>query len=336
MARKCLIAAVTIAVVSISSIFTIPLTIFFVVFSNYDKIEDSLTLYYFPNNSTPVEEFSLNADVGNIEVQYTTKPIKYHAKVDLYVEIIGSNVKGKSGLDFFDIDWQNISDPIVFSIERKSDLEISSWSIQNLSIIVTLKADIVYDINLTVLEGNAEISVPFGVSVNNITVSSITGNIMLDFNHGIIGGTITGNTTNGNIILNVNDEVYFRDSAWVLTVGTGDINLEIYQYRDMGANVTCSAETTNGNIFIFYKDRNPNVGAIIETYGDVYMGRDPGILPIPPELFQGFQIGNQLIPPRPNEYFSEDYPTINNYEIFLINNVSDDSGKIYLLDLTSS
>ena len=54
------------------------------------------------------------------------------------------------------------------------------------------------------------------------------------------------------------------------------------------------------------------------------------------KLGVGFESVLSVVDSLGPAYFSEDYPTINNYEIFLINNVSDDSGKIYLLDLTSS
>lgn len=336
MARKRLFAAFTIAAVCNILIITIPATTFLVGFSNYGKIDETSTFYYLPSNFTPVEELSLNTDVGNIEVQYITTPTNYYVKVDVNVEIICSNVEGKSYLDFFDIDWQNNSSPIAFSMVSKSDplVDSSSWTIKNLSIIVTLRADIAYDLNLTVLEGNTEILVPFGVFVNNIAVRSFIGNIKYDFNYCVIGGNITGNTTNGNIILNAYDVEYFQDSTWVLTTEMGDIDLDILQYNDMGANVTCRAETTNGSLYLTYKDSNPDVGAMIETDGIVQMWRwhdQPYMF----ESFEGFQIGEQLVPPRPNEYFSDDYPTNDNYEMLLIK-VSDDSGKIYLLELLSS
>ena len=331
MERKSVIAVVTITAVCIILIIAIPATIFLVGFSNYGKIDDTLTFYYLPSKSTPVEELSLNAELGNIEVQYTTTPTNYHAKVEVNVEISGSNVEGKSCWEFFDIDWQNKSSPIAFSMERKSDnvSDISSWSIENLNIIVTLRADIVYDINLTVLEGNAEISVPFAVFVNNVAVRSTAGNIDLDFNQCVIGGRLIGITTIGNISLNAYDVEFFRDSAWILTTETGDINIKIYQYEDMGADVTVKAIVTNGSIFLTYKDSNPNVGAKIETDGRALSGSA-----ISGETYEGFTDGFLLVPPRPNEQVSNDFPTINNYEILLIK-TSDYFGDIYFLDLSS-
>jgi hypothetical protein len=95
----------------------------------------------------------------------------------------------------------------------------------------------------------------------------------------------------------------------------------------MGADVTCRAVVTNGSIFFIYKDSNPNVGAKIETDGNV----ETWIIGWS-ESFEGFQIGPLLVPSRP-EYFSNDFPTNNNYEILLIQN---SDGRIDLLDLSSS
>ena len=114
MANKNAITAITAGIISIILIITIPVAIFLVVFSNYGTIEETLTFYYSPTTSSPVEKLYLNADVGNIEVQYTTKPTTYHAKVVVRLEISGSNIEGKSWSSFFNADWQNNSNPIVF------------------------------------------------------------------------------------------------------------------------------------------------------------------------------------------------------------------------------
>lgn len=326
MANKSAITAITVATICIILIITIPVAIFLVGFSNYGTIDKTLTFYYSPSASPTVETLNLNADVGNIEVQYTTRPTNYHAKVEVHLEISGSSIEGNSWFDFFNVEWQNNSNPIVFSITQKSDIFIDplSWSIENPTIVVTLRADIVFDIIVTASEGNIEVSVPFAVSVNNIATVSTLGNISLEFKQCVIGGNVNAMNTRDDIFMSFYNVEFSRESNWSVITELGSINLEIEQHKDMGANVIGRAISTDGTIILTYRDTTPNVGARFWTRGDI-SGEAVGIV-----FFDGFERFGQY--GTDNGYISDDFLTSKNHYDLILETIGDGS---ILPDLSS-
>jgi len=236
MANKSIIAIFVVILVSISLIISIPVLTLSSGFSNYGKIDELLIFEYAPDNSSPIEKFNLNVDMGNVEITYINPPVDYFAKIEVFIEMNGVNLAGKSYSDFFDIDWLNDNSPANFSMEFKSDVNESKVFslIKDITIVVNLRADIIFDIIATVKEGNVQVNVPYMVSVNNLVINTTKGDILYDLNHCILEGNITGIANDGDIEL----------MAYAITINNVDVNtnegslLYDFQYCTLEGNIT--------------------------------------------------------------------------------------------------
>lgn len=315
MANKSIIAIFVIVFVGISLIVTIPILILSSGLSNYGMIDESLTYKYAPNNSSPIENLNINAEVGDIEIKFVNPPVDNLAMIEVNIEMVGQNVAGKSYLDYFIVEWENTSTSPTFIMELKSDvdqLEVLSL-IKNVTIVVNLRADIIYDITATVIRGNVDLIVPFGVSCNNMEINiSTKGNILFDVTNCFLEGNITGITNEGNIELKAYNVEYTRNSIWTLITELGDITIDIVQYKDLGANITGNATVfTEGNLYLYYKDNKPSVGARF-----ILLTKNWGVK----DLFGDNTIGferSYLSQGRGNVYTSYDFPASNCYFLSL-------------------
>jgi hypothetical protein len=90
--------------------------------------------------------------------------------------------------------------------------------------------------------------------------------------------------------------VYSQDCTWTLDTSTGGIDIEIYQYVDMNANVIGGIETSTGGIDLIYKDDRGTVGA--SFHGTTSTGS-----------YTRTSSGGGFAPPNTNPYNSLDYGT---------------------------
>lgn len=309
MAKKAIAVIILTVVFFFSLIFTIPIVILSDNFSNYARVDDSRSFYYAPSNSSTTEELNLKIDRSEVEIKYVYPPYDFVVKIDVYFEISGANALGKSYLDYFNILWENGSSPLNFTMEYKSGidpLEASSL-FKNISIVVFLRADVIFDINTEMEDGDIDIRVPFMVPINDVKVNNTYGNTFLDFTNCIISGTITGISSSGDLELNIDNTKYTQNNNWTLTTKSGDIIIFIThknQGDEMGANITSNTKTNSGDIIMIYYDNIPDIGAVFTFYntttGDgVYAGF-------------GQEIEHDPLFIR---YISDDSPAIFNYNI---------------------
>ncbi|MFW9867945.1 MAG: hypothetical protein ACFFEN_17765, partial [Candidatus Thorarchaeota archaeon] len=147
------------------------------VFTSWDTFEYSNTYYYEPSVPSPIEKVSFSSDVGKILINYNKTPTDSFVKLDLDIKIRGAFVEGKTFSDFFNpIVWLNESVPVVtFSITNKP------WGLfalsQNITIDVTLRTDVVYDINALSSTGSVSLNIPENVAINNSILEASTGSI---------------------------------------------------------------------------------------------------------------------------------------------------------------
>ena len=143
------------------------------VFTTWDTYEYSNTYYYEPSVPSPIEKVNFNSDVGKITINYNTTPTDYFIKLDLDINIRGAFVEGKTFSDFFNpIIWSNESAPVVtFSLTNKR------WRLltlsQNITIDVTLRTDVVYDINALSSTGSVSLNIPQNIAINNSILKEI-------------------------------------------------------------------------------------------------------------------------------------------------------------------
>jgi hypothetical protein len=299
----------------------LPIPLISIKVSSYGIIDESLSFEYVPENSSPIERLNLNVDMGDIEIRYISPPVDYLAKIEVLVEMIGANLAGKSYSDFFDIDWQNNNSPANFSMEYKSDVNesIVLSLIKNITIVVNLRADKIFDITATVKEGNVQVNIPYRVSVNNLVINTTKGDILYNLNHCILEGNITGIANDGNIELKAYNPEYTQNTIWTYKSNAGDIAIDIiHKNHDkiMNFNITVSlVGNVFGDIVLTYYDNTANIGAkvtlndtvqALDTYGSDWVGFKIEVL----RDLESVPFGYELT--------SLDFPAITNYNLLLV------------------
>jgi len=318
MVKKAVLVSSILIIFGVSILVSVPIIILSTGFSPYINVEGIPEPFeYVASNTAGIHKLELNVDVGNIEIQYTTTRVDFLAKIELNIEMVGQNLVGESFDNYFIIEWDDSNTMPTFTMELEKDTDwfnTSKWITQNVGIIVTLNANILFDIDITINNiGNVEIFVPGGVNINNVDVNLERGNMFFDFTYCIIEGNISGNVNNGNgdIDFKVNNVEYTRNSVWNLTNDIGVILFDIIQYEGMGANITGMGETNTGIIEVVYKDFTSNVGAVFTFYRTVTQDG----------IWEGFE---REIDTDETQwwqsrfiYYSDDFPVINNYNISL-------------------
>lgn len=264
MVNKSILPVFLIVFLSISLIFSIPIFTLSIQLSTYDVIDVSDDSYkYTTSNSSKINELNINSDIGDIRLNYVDARVKHAVVIEVNFMMVGSNLAGKKPSEYFSINWQNTSSPLNFTLELKPEswLDYSSLLVKNLSIIVSIREDLLFDMNIKVKEGDVEIVIPWGVTINDLLVNVTKGDIFYDFEYCTIQGNIIGFIDEGNIDFKTYNAIYTQNSNWNITIETGDIEMTIHQYGDLGANVTGLVEINDGEVSLVYADNRESVGA---------------------------------------------------------------------------
>jgi len=153
-------------------------------FATVGSIEDSFNFTYEPNSPEGIEDLTFNADIGKILFKYNTSPTTSYAKIDVNIEITGWYMEGNTYLNFFHQStewWDNAT--ATFNLQALPDVWFnpSHWyKSYNITIAVTLRTDVVYDLTALTAVGDIEILVSDGVILNGMSFTSSTGLIKLD------------------------------------------------------------------------------------------------------------------------------------------------------------
>lgn len=278
-------------------------------FATMGTIKDSFNFSYEPISPDPVEDLTINVDIGDITFKYNTTPVASYAQIDVFIEISGLFIEGKSYQDFFDPStewWNNAS--ATFNLQTLPDVwfDPSHWfKSYNITVIVTLRTDIVYDITALTSVGDIEMEVSEEVVLDGLSLTSSTGSIdfktlgnntltgnvriesstgdvqsfatktnfsngfraltstgdlRLNFTNCIMGDNLIGTVSTGDVNFKSYNMVYLKDINLNLGTSTGDIDVELYQYVSMGANVTGTWDTSTGNVDVLYRDNLADTG----------------------------------------------------------------------------
>ena len=321
MANKSIIAIFAVILVIISLIIAIPVLTLSSSFSNYGTIDELLIFEYAPDNSSPIEKLNLNVDMGNVEIKYVTTPVDYYVKVQVDIEMAGQSIAGKKYSDYFSVVWNNTSPSPTFTMLCKSDtcFDPSQWLKQDIDIIITLNAIILFDINITINEkGNVHHIVPYATTINNVDVNTNEGDIFYDFRYCTLEGNITGIANDGDIELMAYNPEYTRNTTWTYNSIAGDIRINIShinQYKIMNATITGSlVGNVFGDIVLTYYDNTANIGArvtlndtvqALDTYGSDWVGFEIEVLKDLEDIPFGYELT------------STDFPAITNYNLLI-------------------
>ena len=316
--------------VLVFSIISIPPFILFAEFSNFSRIDGSITFSYSSTAPPSKRELNLNADVGIININYITHPVDYIIRIDVNIEMAGPNLDGKSFLDFFNISWDNLTSSVNFTLELLSDMfrDFSNLHEANIYVNIMLRADIVFDINAYIIDGAIKLAVPLGITVNKLHLNVISGNIIYDMYHCTVEGNISGIVNHGNITLKAHNNQYNQNCKMTLVNEVGHITIDIYQIEEMGANITGTGITKTGIITLIYNDYSPYIGAQFILNNQTGFGTEGQ------NTFIGFE--RETLPLTDFIYFfSNDFPTQNNYNFSLYKHGLDTVGGDYFWNLYS-
>jgi len=249
-------------------------TFFLFGFMTYGKIEDSGTKYYTPASIREIEPVVIRTDVGNIDIQYNTSSTPFLVKIEYEIKVSTSYMVGKTISDFFELEWDNSTleetDKTRFILRTTPDrwIDPSKWfSVERIEIDVTLRTDIVYDIEVYATTGNAEATFPENVRVDGLYLETTTGNSRVNVNKASIGdlrvlattgsasiyaknsnltsGIARAETTTGNLRLNFTNSLVNGDIDAEVT--TGNLVFKSFNSKWL-SNVNWDLTTTTGNI----------------------------------------------------------------------------------------
>ena len=272
-------------------------------FTTAGSIKKSFNFSYEPSSPDPVEDITINVDIGKIIFMYNTSPTTSYAEIDVYIGVSGLFVEGKTYQNFFHPSnewWDNTTATLNLLTLPGMWFDPSHWfKSYNISLTVTLRTDIVYDITALASTGSIEMEVPNNANLEKLSLTSSTGSInlktlgdnkitqltqletstgsiaayltrtnftsgfqattstgsvTLNFTNCIMGGNLKGKTSTGSVNYKSYNMFYLNDILLNLETSTGSINVELYQYISMGANVTGTWETSTGSVNVLYRD----------------------------------------------------------------------------------
>jgi hypothetical protein len=272
-------------------------------------IEDSFNFSYEPISPDPVEDLTINVDIGSIIFQYNTTPTASYAQIDVFIGISGLYIEGKTYLNFFDPStewWDNAT--ATFNLLTLPDIwfDPSHWfKSYNISVTVTLRTDVVYDITALASTGSIEMEVADDALLDGLSLTSSTGSVkfkslgdnkftgnvrletstgsiesyatktnfssgfqaltstgslILNYTNCIMGDNLIGTVSTGSVTFKSYNMVYSKDINLNLDTSTGSIDVELYQYISMGANVSGMWDTSTGSVDVLYRDSLSDTG----------------------------------------------------------------------------
>lgn len=184
------------------------------------------TYYYTPETPSQIERISINSDIGSIKIKYNETPTDYYAQIDLDIQIKGLLVEGKSFQDFFyPIVWQNESSPVIsFVLDAKASTWLTFSLTNRVKINLTLRTDVIYDLNTQTSTGSISMDIPNNSILNNTILSTSTGSLSLKAaKETTFLGNVDISTSTGSVVLYAN-QINFTQNLRTST-STGSIYL---------------------------------------------------------------------------------------------------------------
>ncbi|MFX1390684.1 MAG: hypothetical protein ACFE9Z_11520 [Promethearchaeota archaeon] len=260
------------------------------VFTTWGTIDYENTYYYDPGVAASIERINIYTDIGSVFIKYNDTPTNYYAQVDLDIHIEGILVKDSNFSDFFYTPvWQNESSPITtFILDAKAPAWFYFGLFRQVDIILTLRTDIVYDINTLVGTGAITMNIAENAILNNTILESATGSIFLNSSKNVTFqadaqlSTSTGSiqlyakkvnfshnllvsSSTGSLLLNFSSCTIGGDL--VGSVATGSIDFNSYNMKYAGENIW-NLHTSTGSIdvtILQYTEIGSNVTSSVST-----------------------------------------------------------------------
>ncbi|NVM45970.1 MAG: hypothetical protein HWN79_13720 [Candidatus Lokiarchaeota archaeon] len=229
------------------------------------SIENSFNFKYEPSSPDPIEDLTFYADIGEIIFKYNTSPTTSYANIDVNIEIAGLFMEGKTYEDFFNPEtewWDNST--ATFNLRTLPDAwyDPSHWfKSYSITVTVTLRTDVVYDLTALMSTGSIEMQVSDGVILNGTSLTSITGSVKLNIlGNNEFRGEVRLKSSTGSIESSAT-KTNFSSGFRTLT-STGSLTLN-YTNCHMGDNligtVSTGTVTFKSYNMIYSQDINLNL-----------------------------------------------------------------------------
>ncbi len=153
-------------------------------FATAGSFKNSFNFTYEPISPDPIEDLTFNVDIGSLLFKYNTSPTTSYAKIDVNIEVTGLYMAGKTYLDFFHPNtewWDNAT--TTFNLLTLPDVwfDPSYWfKSYNITVAVTLRTDVIYDLTALTSVGSIEMQVPDDVILDGTSLTSSTGSIIVN------------------------------------------------------------------------------------------------------------------------------------------------------------
>ena len=230
-------------------------------FATSGSTRDSFNFYYEPSSPASIEELLISVDVGGVEIQYNTSNTPYYAQVEVSIAVSGLFMAGKTYLDFFSpytTWWDNTSIPTSFNMDVKPDIwfDPSHWfKSYNIDIVVTLRTDVVYNIQAYTATGSLRMNVPESVILDDTLLQTTTGEVLLNSSNTLFQGETGVISTTGKASVIGKETNYTHGLSSVTTTGSLILDLEnCAMGDDLLGTVTTGSITYNTDNLTFAQD----------------------------------------------------------------------------------
>ncbi|MFX1455279.1 MAG: hypothetical protein ACFFDB_07865 [Promethearchaeota archaeon] len=316
-----------------------------VVVATWGSYSFSNSYYYDPGIPASWEKVSFTSDIGRINIRYNTTPTDYVVQLDLDIKISGGGVAGKNFSDFFKpIVWLNESVPVItFQLENKAIAWFLIPVFYNITIDVTLRTDVNYDVVGSSITGSINFNIPDNMVLNNTILSTTTGSVAINanenvtFNGNMLATTTTGSvaiyaegvnfshgittsSTTGSLTLNFTNCIIGDDMRGLVT--TGSITIRSYNMI-YSQDCVWDFDTTTGGIKATihqYVEMGANItGSMVTTTGGVEVDYIDTLSSVGASFFGASSTGSYsrssgggFSATNFNPFYSLDYATANN------------------------
>lgn len=215
------------------------------IFTTWGKIDYENTYTYEPSSPSSIEQININSDIGSILVRYNKTPTDYYAKIELDIHIQGILVEGSSFSDFFyPIIWNNESTPVTtFTLDAKATTWFIFGVFREIQINLTLRTDVIYDLNILTSTGGVNAIFPENTVLNNTYISTSTGNVFLNASKNITFQGNVGLTTSTGFSKFYAKQCNFTHDLKSFS-STGNIHLNLSRCS-IGGHLTGTSSTGN-------------------------------------------------------------------------------------------
>jgi hypothetical protein len=228
-------------------------------FANSYDIQEERS-YTYESEEIP-SELAFIFDVSSAEIvfQFNSTPIDDIVKIDAIFDFTIHGFEELSLEEIYDIVWETSEFSVLFGIYRNNWFH---WTTGNQNVItVTLRTDIVYDLDIDSGSGSVFVNVSEGEDFNNVDISTGSGSIDLNLNgNSNIANDLHLDTGSGSIHVNIKNTTI--KNSFEADTGSGSLELIL---DDVDLSNTLNLETGSGGMEIYIANSKLLNGILSDT-----------------------------------------------------------------------